>query len=676
MDALDKKLLSFFPSKVVRKDLLWPMKGQLNVPTYVLEYLLGKYCSSSDENVVREGLNEVRRILTRNYARPDQSELVKSMIKEKGSYRIIDKVKVRLVETEDKYWAELTNLQLNFVNIPDDIVIQNEKLMVGGIWSIVELCYDSNIIHRGVTRPFIITDLQPIQLAVSSLDEVKERRRYFTRDEWLDIILRSIGIEPGNRDFDFRKKLLFLSRLLPLAENNFNLVELGQRGTGKSYMYREISPFAILISGGKTTTASLFMHLGTGRVGLVGVWDVVGFDEVAGLAFKDAMAVPILKDYMELGSFSRGMEEIHANASLVFNGNINNIDKVLETSHLFSPFPPEMQDIALLDRIHFFHPGWELPKMKDEYLTGHYGFVVNYIAELLRELRKLSYINEVDKYYNLGPHLNTRDLRAVRKTISGFIKILHPDGNVSKKEIEEYLVFSLEMRRRVKEQLRKMSGKEYWAVDFSYIDKENEQEKYVDVPEIARLRSKKIELGEPRIGRVYGLGYTGFGGSLMVLEVASMRGKGRLKMTGGLKKTIKESIQTAYDYLRANYEKYGIEKNYFESYDIHFQAVELAMPKEGPSAGITSAAVLLSAATGKKVRSDIAMTGELTIHGEVYPVGGIEEKVTAAYENGLKVVIIPEKNQKDINELRDELREKIQFIFVSNIDEVFNAAFI
>jgi ATP-dependent Lon protease len=675
MDDLDQKLVSLFPGKIVRKDLVLPLKGQLNVPTYVLEYLLGKYCSSSNTEVIDAGLRKVHEILTDNYVRPDQSELEKAKIKEFGRHKIIDKVKVKLVETDDKYWAELSNLQLDNINISDYLVNKYEKLLTGGIWAMVEIEYNRGLTHRGVNRPFNIIDLRPIQLAISTLGEVQEKRHFFTRDEWLDAVLRSIGIEPSNNELTHRIKMLLLARLIPLCENNFNFVELGPRGTGKSYVYREISPFSILISGGKTTVASLFVNIGTRKIGMVGLWDVIGFDEVAGMAFRDTSAIQILKDYMELGSFSRGREEIHAMASMVFNGNIDDVERALETSHLFITFPPEMQDTALLDRLHLFLPGWEVPKMKDEYFTQNYGFVVNYVSELLRELRSVTFAGTLDTYFDLGSHLNTRDARAVRKIVSGFIKLLHPDGGVSKEEVEEYLILGLEMRRRVKEQLRKIGGKEFWEVNFSYVDKDTNIEVDVDAPEIAKFRNRRIDLAEPRVGRIYGLAATGFGGSLLVLEVAAMRGSGRLKMTGGLRKTIKESIVTAYDYLRANYEKYGIAKDYFNAHDIHFQAVELAVPKEGPSAGITSATVLLSTATNRKIRSDMAMTGELTIHGEVYPVGAIDEKVTAAYENGIKLIVVSERNKKDVETLSEEIREKMQFVFAKDIDDVFDVAF-
>ncbi|QCR14811.1 protease Lon-related BREX system protein BrxL [Methanosarcina mazei] len=676
LDELDNKLSNSFPGRIVKKDLVHQMKSGINVPVYVLEYLLGKYCSSTDKKIVDEGLEYVKEMLSKHYCRPDESEKIKSYIKEKGKYKVIDKIKVRLVESENQYWGTLSNLGINYVNIDEDYIKKYEKLLEGGIWALIDVGYDDEIYHKGKHRPFFIQNLKPIQSATINIEEIREKRKDFTRDEWLSLILRSVGVEARHEDMTPRQRLLMILRLLPLVENNYNLIELGPRGTGKSFVFREMTPFAILISGGKTTVSNLFMHMGTGKVGLVGFWDVIAFDEVAGMRFTDAETVQILRDYMELGSFSRGKEEISATASLVFNGNIDDVEKTLEYGHLFSPLPLEMQNSAFLERLHCYVPGWELNKLKADYFTDHYGFIVDYLSEIFRESKKYNFLGAIDDYFELGKKMSTRDVRAVRKTVAGIIKILHPDGNYTKEELREYLELAIEMRYRVIEQLKKIGGSEYWSFHHSYIDRESSVEEFVEVPEIVKFRSRTVELGEPKMGRIYGLAATGFGGSLMVLEVESMPGRGHMKMTGGLHKTIKESINTAYDFLRANYEKYGIERNYFYSHDIHFQAVEIAIPKEGPSAGVTSATVILSAATSRKIKSDLAMTGELTIHGEVLPVGGINEKATAAYENGIKTIVVPKKNQKDVENLSQEIRDKIRFVFAEHIDDVFKEAFV
>jgi len=672
IDELDRKVLALFPGKVVRKDLVMPMKGQLNVPTYVLEYLLGKYCSSSDPEVIEEGMKEVKRILTENYVRPDKSEVIKSKVRMLGRHRIIDKVKVRLVETEDKYWAELINLKLDHVNIYESLVNKYEKLLSGGIWAIIDLSYNPDIFHKGVLRPFVIEDLRPIQLAVASLKEVKEKRRNFTREEWINLIIRSIGLEPTK--FSKRLKMLLLCRLIPLVENNYNYVELGPRGTGKSYVYREISPYSILVSGGETTVPKLFVSMvGRGHVGLVGLWDTVAFDEVAGLEkLSNAAAVHILKDYMESGSFSRGREVINANASLAFVGNIDfDIENIMRTSHLFIPFPEQMQDPAFLDRFHIYEPGWEIPKIHPSFFGKHYGFIVDYLAELFHDLRMISYTTAVDKYFKFGSALNKRDEKAVRKTVSGLIKIIHPDGQFTKEELEEYLKLAIEMRRRVREQLKRMGGVEYWNTDFSYIDLESSKEYFVNVPE--QITISPISLPkEPMIGVTIGLAVTQTYGTLQRFEVIATEGKGRLIPLGSMMRVMKESLRAAYEYLSHNHKSLGIDPNFKKDYDITVLATQIGIPKEGPSAGITVLTALVSALTKKPVRNDIAMTGEITLLGEILPVGGVQQKIVAAAESGIRKVYIPLGNKKDVELLPSEIKQKLEIKLVSKVEEVLN----
>ena len=675
-DALDRKLLSLFPGKVVRKDLIWPLKGQLNVPTYVLEYLLGKYCSSSDPKVIEAGLEEVKRVLTENYVRPDQNELIKSKIREKGRYKIIDKVKVKLQETEDKYWAELTNLQLPYVNIYENIVNKYEKLLAGGVWAIVDVSYRSDIFHHGVLRPFAIEELRPIELAVASLEEIKENRHNFTREEWIDVLLRSIGFEPAK--FNKRLKSLLLCRLIPLVENNYNYVELGPRGTGKSYVFREISPYCILVSGGETTVPSLFVSMvGRGRIGLVGLWDAVAFDEVAGLEkLSNAAAVHILKDYMESGSFSRGREVINANASLVFVGNIDfDIENIMRTSHLFIPFPEQMQDPAFIDRFHMYHPGWEIPKIHPAFFGIHYGFVVDYLAEAFRQLRTTTYTTAIDKHFKLGDALTKRDEKAVRRTVSGLIKLIHPDGKFTKEELEDYLILALEMRRRVREQLKKMGGVEFWNTNFTYIDSETSKEKEVNVPE--KISKGPILLPtEPMIGQVIGLSVTQSYGALQRFEVVATEGTGRLIPLGSLMRVMKESIKAAYEYMSHNHKTLGIDPNFKKDYDITVLGTQMGVPKEGPSAGITILTAMVSALVQKPVRSDIAMTGEITLFGKILPVGGIQEKLIAAAEAGIKNIYVPAGNEKDVEMLPEEIKNKLEIKLVSTAEEVLSDAII
>jgi len=672
MDDLDRKVLSIFPGKVVRKDLVGPLKGHLNVPTYVLEYLLGRYCSSSDPKIIKQGLKEVKHILSENFVHPDQTELVKSKVREQGKYRVIDKVKARLVETEDRYWAELVNLQLTHVNIGEDLIRKYEKLLGGGIWAIIELSYDHEIFHRGVQRPFVIERLRPIQLSITNLDQVLVNRRKFTREEWIDLLIRSIGLEPGS--FSHRVKILMLCRLLPLVENNYNFVELGPRGTGKSYIYREISPYCILVSGGETTVPRLFMSLaGRGRIGLVGLWDAVAFDEVAGLErLSSPRAIQVLKDYMESGSFSRGREEVSAMASLVFIGNIDfDIEKILRSSHLFISFPEQMQDPAFIDRFHLYLPGWEIPKIHPSFFGEHYGFVVDFLAEMLRELRKVSYTTVIDEYFELGKSITTRDKKGIRKTVSGLIKLIQPDGSYSKEEVEEYLQIALEMRRRVREQLRKMGGIEYWDTNFTYIDLDTSIEHQVDVPEQAALEPIVLP-SEPTIGEAIGLAITQSYGIIQRFEVIVNEGGGKLIPLGSMRKVMRESLRAAYEYVSHNTVRLGIDPDFKKDYDISVLATQMAIPKEGPSAGITILVALVSALTQRPVRNDVAMTGEITLLGKILPVGGVQEKLVAAVEAGIRKVYIPTGNMNKVGRLPDELRSKLDIRLVERVEEVLN----
>jgi ATP-dependent Lon protease len=676
MDELDRKVLSLFPGKVVRKDLLGPLRKHLNVPAYVVEYLLGKYCSSGDPEIIAEGIEEVKRILAENYVRPDQAELLKSRVKETGKFRVIDKVKVKLHETEDKYWAELVNLQLNYVNIKEDFVKRYERLLGGGLWGIVDLGYDPEILHKGTMRPFVIEQFRPIQLEVTALADIREKRSQFTRDEWMDLLIRSMGLESNN--LDHRLKILNLLRLIPLAESNYNLVELGPRGTGKSYVYRELSPYTILVSGGETTVAGLFIDMrGKGRMGLVMLWDVVAFDEVAGLTrLSDAQAVQILKDYMESGGFARIREEFKGTASLVFIGNIDyDVQELLSIAHLFVPFPQEMQDAAFFDRFHAYIPGWEIPRMRTSILTDHYGFVVDYFAWVLRELRQQTYASAIDRYFELGEALDKRDRDAVRKTVSGLVKLMHPDGNFAKEDLEEYLSVALEMRRRIKEQLKKMRSIEYWNTNFSYRDLETSREIQVSVPE----QPTPIQLPtEPQVGEVMGLAVVKVygGGAVQRFEVIADKGGGRLNPLGSMMRVMKESLKAAYEYISHNQKALGIDVDFKKDYDLTVLATQMGIPKEGASAGITILTGLVSALTKKPVRNDVAMTGEITVLGKILPVEGIHEKIIAAADAGIKTVYIPAANEKELEMLPPDVKNKLNIRLVSRVEEVLDSAIV
>src|SRR4051794_13770198 len=569
--GLDDLLNRNFPGKVVRKDLTKLVKEGANVPVYVLEYLLGSYCASNDETVIEEGLRTVKKILAENYVRPDEGEKVKSTIRERGSLKVIDKVTVTLNEKRDVYEALLGNLGVSRIEVPSTVVKKFEKLLVGGIWCIITLEYFFEEDQKG--SPFVLRDLKPIQMPNMDMEELFEARRAFTEGQWIDALLRSTGMEPTN--FPERVKWHLLARMVPLIENNYNLAELGPRGTGKSHIYKEISPNSILVSGGQTTVANLFYNMARRVVGLVGVWDVVAFDEVAGISFKDKDGVQIMKDYMASGSFARGRDSINAYASMVFVGNINqSVDTLVKTSHLFAPFPETMIDSAFFDRFHAYVPGWEIPKMRPEFFTNQYGLIVDYLAEFMREMRKRNFGDAINKHFKLGRDLNQRDTIAVKHTVSGLLKLLYPHEEYDKEAVRRCLEYALETRRRVKEQLKKIGGMEFYDVHFSYLDQETRDEKFISVPE--QGGGSLIPDGPLNPGVLHTVA-TGSGGMLGLyrLETQVTAGNGLLKMSGlGSNSEAKEGIKVGFDYFRANGSRVSASIRSTD-HDYHLHIVEL-----------------------------------------------------------------------------------------------------
>lgn len=671
LDELDHKLATALPGRVVRKDLVHQTKSGFNVPVYVLEYLLGQYCSSTDPEIVARGLEYVRQTLSRNYVRADESEKIKAITRQKGQHRIIDKVKVRLDTRVDRFWAELVNMGVRDAFIEDETVHQYDKLLLGGIWALIDLRYDPDFQAAGAGRPFIIERLKPIQQPSTELDAYLAARANFSRDEWLDLLIRTLGLEPTHPDFTHRRKLLHLIRLIPMVETNYNMIELGPRGTGKSYVYREISPFAILVSGGQTTVPQLFIHMGTGQIGLVGLWDVVAFDEVAGVRFKDPSGPQILKDYMESGSFSRGKEEVPAEASIVFNGNIDgDISTLVKTSHLLQPLSDQMQDLALIDRIHFYLPGWEMEKMRPEYMTPHYGLVVDYATEVWRGLRKTTYTDVIDRHFSLGSHLNQRDVRAVRKTVSGLVKLLHPDGKFTSEELKEYLELGMEGRRRIKEQLRRMGGLEFWAVNFSYIDHESRQETFVAVPEQGGSGLIAPGILDPGITFAVGIDREDGRLALFRVEVQAVKGSGKLRVTGAPSRTARDSVQTAHTYLKTNAARLGLAKDP-RDYDLHSQLVNPMGAKEGGEVGTAFFVAMVGALLGKPVQEALVVLGDMTLRGGLQSVGSLTERLQLAMDNGAKRVLLPLENKRDFVDIPGDVLDKLQIIFYS---EPINAA--
>ena len=666
---LDQKALEHFSGRVVRKDIVQDIKSGANVPTYVLEYLVGQYCATDSDAAIDEGVETVKNILKKHYVRPDEAEYIKSEVRERGRYRVIDKVSVRLDEKQDAYVGSFVNLALSDVEINEHLVSKHPKLLGGGVWAIIDLEYIPE--NAGSVKSlFGIETFKPIQVSQLNLEEIREGRGRFTRDEWRDLLLHSVGYDPSS--FSEREKMLFLLRCLPLCENNYNYVELGPRGTGKSYLYREISPHSILISGGKTTVAKLFLNLNTGQIGLVGRWDVVAFDEVGGLRFTDAEAVQMLKDYMESGSFSRGTEELTAQASMVYIGNIDlDIEGVLKSSHLFKPFPDEMQDLALIDRFHYYLPGWEVPKMRSEFFDDQFGFIVDYFSEFMRELRKDSYSDSINQHFAFGDHLNQRDEKAVRKTVSGFLKMLHPHGEYSKEELREYLEFAMEGRRRVKEQLKRIGGMEYRAVNFSYIDLETREEVFVTVPEEAE--ETLIPQGTQQPGTVYTIGESESRNAVFRIETQTLPGKGKKSISGTPGSEMKEEFQTAYDYLQANMRRLSKD----ESLDDHNVKIQVINPSDATQGSETSAGFLvgtISSILERPVRPGLVILGSMSLMGGLVNVGSLVDKLQLAVDSGASTVLLPAKNKGDFAKIPDEILDELELVFYTDPIEAASTA--
>lgn len=667
MSDINRKLRAYFDGKIVRKDLTKSIKEGANVPVYVLEFLLGQYCSSDAPSIIEEGVANVKRILADNYVRPDEAQKILSLLRQRGSHTVIDKITVNLNIKKDTYEAEFSNLGIKAIPISEDYPSKFDRLLCGGIWCIVQLEYEY-IEEDKNASPIHIRKLTPIQMPHVDINELKQGRKAFTKDEWISVMLRSIGMEPDT--LTEREKWLLLARMLPLVENNFNLCELGPRSTGKSHLYKEISPNSILVSGGQTTVANLFYNMARKTVGLVGLWDCVAFDEVAGINFKDKDGIQIMKDYMASGSFARGKEEKSASASMVFVGNINqSVDVLLKTSSLFAPFPPEMgTDTAFLDRMHCYIPGWEIPKFRPQHFTNDYGFISDYLAEFIRELRKEQYGDALDKYFRLGKNLNQRDTIAVRKMVGGFIKLLYPDGEYTKEELEEVLKISLEMRRRVKEQLKKLGGMEFYDVNFSYIDNETFEEFYVSVPE--QGGGKLIPEGMCNPGQVYTVaqGKTGMLG-VFRLESQMMPGNGKFERSGlGSDGKCKEATNTAFNFLKANSNRIsGSISTTTKDYIINYQDLQgigmtdkLALP---------TLIALSSVALGKPVANSLAVLGEISIAGTLIKVDELANSLQVCLDSGAKKILLPIVSAADIGAVPSDLIGCFNLIFYSSAED-------
>jgi len=672
VDPLDQKLIGAFPGRVVRKDLVHKLKVGFSIPVFVLEYLLGKYCSTTNEEEIDEGLAHVKQEIADRVVRADQSELIKARLQRTGSMKLIDLVMVTFDEKDQggKYWAKLATAGLEKIHIEESLVHKYERVLTGGVWSNIEISYDETIMHGGVTRPFVLRRIQPIQIASAQIEEYIEARKSFSRNEWVNVLLRTLGYEPANPEFTWRRKLLYLLRLVPMVEKNYNLIELGPRETGKSFVFREISPYVMLLSGGQGSVADLFGWKNRkDKPGLVIRYDVVAFDEVAGSHFKSEADKQMYKGYMEQSSFSRGDDKgtISAEAGIVFNGNIDgDVASIARTSHLLAALPDTVRnDTAFHDRWHAYLPGWEMLKLKPEHFTQHLGFIADYIAEIFHNgLRNLNFTDSYDRYYAFGNHVGQRDRKAAVRTVSGLVKLIHPDGECTKEEMTEYISFALEMRRRVKEQLKRINPIEFSRVNLSYLDKETGDEYVAECAELGATRL--IPEGPLPPGDIFSIGYdhTGDRMALFRIQVAAMPGSGKFQLVGTTSKAIKESARMAFDYMRGNAKRIGLDRD-LGSYDFNIQVMSPMQGKDTEDLGVAFFVSILSAVVSKNIAPSLVVLGQMSIHGVLSRVERLSDCLRVSMDSGARQVIIPTANAPDLGSIPTELLDKIRIEFFS-----------
>ena len=668
MIELDKKLLELFRGFVVRKDIVRSVKGTANVPVFVLEYLLANSCSTDDEQKIQEGIENVRRVLREHYVNPDEANLIQTKIRERGTYKVIDKISVRLDPSRDKYWAHLSNLNIRDANIAEALVTSHDKLLTGGIWAIIDIDYDSLQTIGNKIYPFVVSRIRPIQLSNFDEERIQRMRQEFDKDEWLNVLLRSGGYEPESEGMTPRMRMLLLSRFIPLVESNFNLAELGPRSSGKSFVFKELSPYSMLVSGGQGTAASLFVNNSSGQIGAVGLWDAICFDESTDELFKDKEVVPLMKDYMESGSFSRAGKsgEKAANASIILNGNINQpVETVLQTSHLFSPFSDKIaNDTAFLDRLSFFLPGWEIIKFAPHHFTNHFGFSTDFFSEWMHHLRKDSYVNAIDEYFTFGSHLKQRDTKPIRKTVSGLIKLLHPDGKYTKEDVRQYLEWAIEMRRRVKEQLKRIGGMEFWDTNFSYFDNDTQEEIFVSLPE--ERGSNLIEDVPLPPGTCYTATSDGDKVTLVKIEIITMPGNGKLTITGNTSTEAKEDVKNTYNYIRANERAILSQSHSLSKLDVNVQLTALLGSTVHKGIGGAVFTALVSSVFNRTLKSALAVIGNISIGGAIERALNFSDRVSLLSENGAKNVIVPMDNLAEMATLPSSILGKTDIPFYSN----------
>ncbi len=675
---MNLRLKEIFAGKVVNKRLTFNT-GMDEFPRYVLEYLIDNYCS---EETFEEDFERVKRRLRDNFVHGAEAERIRHFIRENRDHTLIASLEVRLVETEDKYWGSISAINESYVNIPEPLVKKYPMLLAGGMWGTIQLTYDENEVHANKIRPFKVIDFTPFQISVIDTNEFIGKRQHFSDSEWLDILINSFGLNPDR--LTRREKLLYLSRAVPLVEANHNMIELGPRETGKTYLFRNVSYYAHVLSGGKATPAGLFINLNTGQVGLVGTREAVVFDEIANTEFSDPQSlVSIMQGYMQDAKFSRGKKEILAFGSIVMVGNLDVQGRLPHEKyyHLFEPLPSFLQVEALIDRLHFYLPGWEVPKIGPEAASQDYGFITDYLCEIMHELRRVDVLARVKNRFELfdasgsSQGTTSRDVRAIHKTLSGLLKLMYPHGEVNNEQIEELLAIALEGRQRIRNQLHLIAPGEYYPVKLAARIKESGREIIPVLLEEGR-KQKIVLPTQPLVGEVIGLAVAGEQGVILRFEMQATKGYGRIVPLGSIQRVMRESIEAAAQYIRAHYKEIGVSSDWHQNFDVAVLATMMGIPKEGPSAGVTILTGIVSALKNIPIRHDLAMTGEITIMGKVLAVGGIQGKLLAAIDAGIKTVLLPAENEQDVHFLPDYMQRKLELIYVKDIQEVLDIALV
>lgn len=667
LDAIDHLAVTHLDGYLVRKDLVRTFSRQFPVPTYVVEFLLGRYCASTDQDEIDEGLEIVQRQLKSRTVKAGEEELFKSRAKENGEVKIIDLITARLDKKGD-YVVSLPSLRLNDVRIGSSLVNQHERMLTGGFYAEITLGFDRAIAQENNGRPFGIEALREIQLSKREvLGSLAEARQHFSTEDWKKLLLRSIGIEPD--PLSERQKNALLLRMVPFVERNYNLVELGPRGTGKSHLFQQVSPYAHLISGGKATVARMFVHMGSGQRGLVCQYDVVCFDEVSGISFDQKDGVNIMKGYMESGEFSRGKESIRADGSIVLVGNFDvDVEHQQRVGHLFGPMPPEMRDdTAFMDRIHAFLPGWDVPKISKELLTDHFGLVSDFLSECWGQLRNQSRLGHLQNRIFWGGSLSGRDTNAVNKTVSGLLKLLYPDNECSipDEDIEWAARIALEARRRVKEQQKRIGAAEFRNTHFSYVMGADGVEKFISTPELHSENSIGNDPLEP--GQVWTISQGGADEhpGLYRIEVNEGPGSGIKVLNKPVPAAFRESIGYAEQNLYArSMQLVGDKDPRHHEFSVQLRAFDTA--KSGAKLGMAGLIALCSALLKKSVRGGLVVVGEINLGGSIEPVHNAVSIAEIAVEKGANALLMPVSCRRQLFDLSDDMATKVDIQFYSD----------